>query len=177
MNQSHQKAPYIIILLLLVGAAAFMFAFWLVDHPQRILDSGVVIAVFLGIFLVLYVWAFLLYFRWRDEKRAMIPRTAPSTILSASGLEGTVSGMIPGRQYRVVKSFTDHYGNSFEQNELLRFKERHFLPYHGGHTIVFDERSLYLQEESNREILENFSEYILQTGQERSRNSFAQNQS
>jgi hypothetical protein len=75
--------------------------------------------------------------------------------------EGTVYGLTPGRQYQVVKSFTDHYGNAFEAGERLRFKQRHFLPYHGGHTILFEERALYLQEDQNRDILDHFSEYIL----------------
>lgn len=70
--------------------------------------------------------------------------------------EGTVYAMTPGSRYRVMKPFTDCYGGSFEQGELLTFKERHFLPYHGGHTIVFDERSLYLQEDEHREILGRF---------------------
>jgi hypothetical protein len=83
--------------------------------------------------------------------------------LSQPDLEGTVYGLIPGRQYRVVKLFTDFYGNLFQPGELLRFKERHFLPYHGGHTLIFVERSLYLQEDTNRGILENFSEYLAET--------------
>ncbi|MFL7869324.1 MAG: DUF3601 domain-containing protein [Anaerolineales bacterium] len=70
-------------------------------------------------------------------------------------------GLIPGRQYQVIQPFTDFYGNAFEGGEILRFRERHFLPYDGGHTLVFDERSLYLQEEKNQDILENFSEYIV----------------
>ena len=70
--------------------------------------------------------------------------------------------MIPGSQYQVIRSFTDYYGNSFEQREILRFKQRYFLPYEGGHTIVFEERSLYLQEEKNQEIVEHFSDYIVQ---------------
>ena len=44
----------------------------------------------------------------------------------------TVYEMIPGRQDQVRKSFTDYYGNTFEQGQLLRFKERHFLPYESG---------------------------------------------
>lgn len=166
MNQSHPQAPYaIILLLLIIGAVAAIFAFWLVDQPQAMSDLGIVIAVSLGVFFVSYTWALLLYLRWRDRRRAAIMRTAPSTALSQPDAEGTVYGMIPGRQYRVLKSFTDYYGNSFEESELLRFKECHFLPYHGGHTIIFDERSLYLQEDSDREILENFSEYIAQIKQ------------
>jgi len=78
-------------------------------------------------------------------------------------LKGTVYGLKPGHQYQVIKSFKDFYGNSFERGEILRFRERHFLPYDGGHTVVFEERSLYLQEEKNQEILENFSEYIVPT--------------
>jgi hypothetical protein len=74
--------------------------------------------------------------------------------------EGTVYGMIPGREYQVMKSFTDHYGNEFQEGERLRFKERHFLPYHGGHTIVFEGKTLYLQEDQNSKILDNFAEYI-----------------
>jgi hypothetical protein len=75
-------------------------------------------------------------------------------------VEGTVYGLLPGREYRVLKSFKDYYGNAFERGERLRFKERHFLPYHGGYTIVFEEKALYLQEDQNREILDHFSEYI-----------------
>jgi hypothetical protein len=58
-------------------------------------------------------------------------------------------------------SLTDYYGSAFKQGEVLRFKEQHFLPYHGGHTIVFDERSLYLQEEENADILAHFSSYVM----------------
>jgi hypothetical protein len=75
--------------------------------------------------------------------------------------DGTVYGMIPGREYQVMKSFTDHYGNTFEKGERLRFKQRHFLPYHGGHTIVFEGRTLHMQEEQNSEILDHFLEYIV----------------
>jgi hypothetical protein len=75
-------------------------------------------------------------------------------------LEGTVYGLTPGREYQVIQSFTDHYGNVFEAGERFRFKQRHFLPYHGGHTILFEERALYLQEDQNRDILDHFSEYI-----------------
>ncbi|MFN8441935.1 MAG: DUF3601 domain-containing protein [Caldilineaceae bacterium] len=73
----------------------------------------------------------------------------------------SVYGLTPGHCYQVIQSFTDYYGNRFEQGEILRFKQRHFLPYDGGHTIVFEERSLYLQEETNQEILERFAEYFV----------------
>ena len=79
---------------------------------------------------------------------------------SDPGLTGTVYGLLPEREYQVMKSFTDHYGNAFEQGERLRFKQHQFLPYHGGHTVVFDGKTLYLQEDQNSEILDHFSEYI-----------------
>jgi hypothetical protein len=80
--------------------------------------------------------------------------------MDREALKGTVYGLVQGAEYQVVQTFTDHYGNEFRRGEHLRFKERHFLPYHGGHTIVFDQRPLYLQEEANAPILENFSDYI-----------------
>ncbi len=79
---------------------------------------------------------------------------------SEPNLPGTVYGMISERQYQVMKTFVDLYGNRFEKGQRLRFKERHYLPYHGGHTIVFDEQTLYLQDEQDSEILDHFSEYI-----------------
>jgi hypothetical protein len=40
------------------------------------------------------------------------------------------------------------------------FTERHFLPYHGGHTIVFGPVSLLLQEEVNADILDHLEQYL-----------------
>jgi len=159
MNQSNRQVPCASILfLLLIGAGAAAIAFWLVDHRQALPNSGIIIAVSPGVFFVSFTWAFMRYLHWRDKGRAATITTAPSQ--PDPDLEGTVYGMMPEREYQVMRSFKDHYGNSFEQGEILRFKQRHFLPYHGGHTIVFDGRPLYLQEDQNREILDNFSEYI-----------------
>jgi hypothetical protein len=151
-----------IAVLLLIGAGAIAFAFWLFDRPGAIPGAGIFLAVALAIFLMSYTWALLLLFRRRDKTktRAKIMRTAPSTVPSPPDAEGTVYEMTPGSHYQVMQSFTDYYGNSFQPGERLRFKERHFLPYEGGHTIVFHERSLYLQEDKDRAILENFSAYI-----------------
>jgi hypothetical protein len=159
MNQSDQRLPCLsILLLLLIGAGASAVAFWLVDHRQVVPNAGVVIAGLVGVFFVSYTWALFQYLRWRDKRRAAVRVSVP--FQANPDLAGTVYGMIPERQYQVMKSFTDHYGNAFEKGERLRFKQRHFLPYHGGHTIVFEGRALYLQEDQNREILDHFSEYI-----------------
>lgn len=147
-----------VLFLFLIGGCAIAFAFWLIDHRRAVPNSGVIIAVLAGVFFVSLTWAFLRYLRWRDKSRAVMAINMPVGV--DPNLAGTVYGMIPEREYQVMKSFTDHYGNSFEQSERLRFKQRHFLPYHGGHTIVFDGKTLYLQEEQNSEILDHFSEYI-----------------
>ncbi len=65
-----------------------------------------------------------------------------------------------GAAYVVKRGFTDFRGNVFSPGEVLTYAERHFLPYHGGHTIVFRERALYLQEEENRGLIDSFAEYL-----------------
>lgn len=115
----------------------------------------VAISIFVLSFFVL-LW---LYLQWQDRRRAAHPST-PAATRPQQNLEGTVYGLVPGGQYQIIQSFTDYYGNSFKQGDILRFKERHFLPYHGGHTIIFDKQPLYLQEDVNANILDNFSAYI-----------------
>ena len=63
-------------------------------------------------------------------------------------------------QYRIQRDFADFYHNQFTQGELLTFVEFHFLPYHGGYTVVFKERTLYLQEEVNADILGSLGDYL-----------------
>jgi len=65
-----------------------------------------------------------------------------------------------GVTYVVKRGFTDFYGNIFAPGEMLTYSERHFLPYEGGHTIVFRERSIYLQEGKNGELIDSFSDYV-----------------
>jgi hypothetical protein len=65
-----------------------------------------------------------------------------------------------GSQYRVQQDFHDYYRNRFTKGEQLTLVETHFLPYHGGYTVVFKERTLYLQEEENATILDSFGEYL-----------------
>ena len=63
-------------------------------------------------------------------------------------------------QYRIQRDFADFHHNQFMQGELLTFVESHFLPYHGGYTVVFKERTLYLQEEVNSDILGSLEYYL-----------------
>jgi Domain of unknown function (DUF3601) len=72
----------------------------------------------------------------------------------------TIYNLEKGAAYVVQSEFTDFYGNVFSPGEVLTYAERHFLPYHGGHTIVFRERSIYLQEEENSDLIDSFAEYL-----------------
>ena len=63
-------------------------------------------------------------------------------------------------QYRIQRDFADFHHNQFTEGELLTFVEFHFLPYHGGYTVVFKERTLYLQEEVNSDILGSLGDYL-----------------
>ena len=69
-------------------------------------------------------------------------------------------------QYQVCQTFTDFYHNLFNEGEKLTFVQFHFLPYHGGYTIVFKERNLYLQEEENANILNSLGDYLSLTSEE-----------
>lgn len=71
-----------------------------------------------------------------------------------------VYGLRPGQRFQVVRAFQDHYGNAFEAGEQLTFKSRDYLPYHGGHTVVFEEKTMYLQDEDNAAILGNLAAYL-----------------
>ncbi|HKQ05518.1 MAG TPA: DUF3601 domain-containing protein [Blastocatellia bacterium] len=157
MAQTLSEPPRLrLAVLLVVGALAAGGALWLGDHRSAVRDSGILIAILMGTYFVCWSWALFQYLRWRDRR----PTVAAARPTYPDELEGTIYGLAPGGEYRVMQPFTDYYGNEFKGGELLRFRERHFLPYDGGHTIVFDERPLYLQETRNEAILAHFSEYI-----------------
>ena len=56
----------------------------------------------------------------------------------------TVWRLSKGDAIRIVKSFRDYYGNEFREGTVLHFVERHYLPYHHGHTVRFAEATIYL---------------------------------
>jgi Domain of unknown function (DUF3601) len=142
--------------LLSVGAVAALSTFILLSYQGDLPNWGVLIAILVVTYFISWTWALMLYLRWRDKRTLGTPVTA----MYSEELKGTVYGLMPGAEYQVMQTFTDYYKNEFQRGERLRFKERHFLPYHGGHTIIFDQRPLYLQEEENAAILSDFSEYI-----------------
>lgn len=156
-----RSAPslFITVILFLVGLLIFLFVFFAIDHPP--LGSWTNLTIAMGIFVVCFIWAFIRLLQWRDSRREQFIRTQATPLPPRPEVEGTVYGLTPGSEYRVVQTFTDYYGNSFHKDEVLRFQTRQFLPYHGGHTINFENRPLFLQEDQNKEILDHFSEYII----------------
>ncbi|MBK9927445.1 MAG: DUF3601 domain-containing protein [Anaerolineales bacterium] len=72
----------------------------------------------------------------------------------------TIYTLEEGVVYIVTKPFQDYYNNSFNVGEKFTYASRNFSPYQGGHTIVFKERSLYLHEEANVNIIDAFHEYF-----------------
>jgi len=157
MAYTTQKFPWArLSVLLAMGAVAAFSAFSLLGHQGDASNWGVILAILLLTYFISWTWALFVYLRWRDRRSLATPVTS----MDQDALKGTVYGLVPGAEYQVMQAFTDYYNNQFQQGERLRFKERHFLPYHGGHTIMFDERPLYLQENENDTILSNFSAYI-----------------
>ena len=73
---------------------------------------------------------------------------------------GGVYDLRKGRRYVVVQGFTDHHGGRFEAGEQLTFRRHDYLPYHGGHTVEFEERTVYLQDEDNADVLGSIWSYI-----------------
>lgn len=77
-----------------------------------------------------------------------------------SMVKGTVYDLIPGRRYRVLRDFLDYYQGAFTAGQILTFRHRNFLPYHGGHTIEFEEQNIYLQEDANADVLQDLESYL-----------------
>lgn len=146
------KSAFLTFILFLLGCIFAALAL-------RVVNSQISALVLIGISLVFFTGSFIRILQWRDQKRNQ-QFTQWQSPLPRPNSEGTVYGLNPSSEYRVLQEFTDFYGNTFHVGETFRFTTRHFLPYDGGHTLVFEKRMIYLQEEKNKDILENFSAYI-----------------
>jgi hypothetical protein len=56
----------------------------------------------------------------------------------------TIWNLTPGTAIRIVKSFRDDGGSEFREGTVLHFQKRDYLPYHSGHTVYFEEATMYL---------------------------------
>lgn len=85
----------------------------------------------------------------RDDGEPVMPADSPA-----------LYRMLPGRVYEVQQDFTDHAQQTFRRGERHAFRTRHFLPYHDGHTLVFDDTVVQLQGELQREMVEHWEAYM-----------------
>lgn len=72
----------------------------------------------------------------------------------------SVLDLQPGMTYTVLQEIRDYYDNIFQVGEKLTFTARHYLPYDGGHTLVFGERRMYLQKDQHAAILSALSDFL-----------------
>jgi hypothetical protein len=66
----------------------------------------------------------------------------------------------PNQRYRILQDFKDCYGMLVQAGTSLTFKSQNYVPYHGGHSLQFDEMTIQLQDEDSAEILSNFDNYF-----------------
>ena len=82
----------------------------------------------------------------------------------------TAADLVYGRTYTVVKMFMDYDGITHAIGERWRFVEKNFLPYDDGLTLHIERNGqsdtlrLQWRAEAQAEIIDNFSEYVEETG-------------
>jgi hypothetical protein len=72
--------------------------------------------------------------------------------------------MEPGSKYRVLKRFKDYHDNGFEPDTILTFVDRDYFAHDGGHTVKFEETTMYLEDGENFDILRDFHLYFEKVG-------------
>ena len=72
----------------------------------------------------------------------------------------TPSGLVPGHRYQAARAFEDHYGNAFAAGQALTFIDRSFLPHDDGHTLRFEEQTMWIQ--GGTQIHEDFGLYLVE---------------
>ena len=101
--------------------------------------------------------------------RQLSDKPLPRDLDQVSSLE--IYDLKPGVEYELLRNIVDFHGRSFSAGLRLVFRERHFLPYEDGHTVVFDQVqgstsgsvgkiSIYLQGSEHREIVGNAEIYF-----------------
>ena len=72
----------------------------------------------------------------------------------------TVHDLEPGATYKVISDLVDYGGQRVVRGRRLTFRSRAFVPYHGGHTLTFDEVTLQLQEDVHAALLGRLEDYL-----------------
>lgn len=74
--------------------------------------------------------------------------------------------LLPGKDYTVIKSFTDFDGMVHAIGETWTYQGTHFLPYDDGltlHVLINNKEVVYRlqwREEEQGEIIDNFKKYV-----------------
>lgn len=139
------------------GVAVGASGMWFITYPH--VDAVPVYggAILLCVAFVLLTWTFLQVLANNNHvdqpNRSVQPSSGTLPLLSLYELER-------GRCYRVRRDFVDFYGNHFVESEQITFRERHYLPYTGGHTLVFEQKSIFLQEDENYQIIDELELFL-----------------
>ncbi len=64
----------------------------------------------------------------------------------------------------MLREIRDYYDNFFSVGETLTYVERFYLPYDGGHTLVFAERRMFLQQDEHADILQSLGDFLAADG-------------
>ncbi len=162
------KRVYASAVCFVLGTAALGFM-WRFGHRVTTLGPhGDTIMVAVAVTLMLsYAAAAILYASWRGSQRLDIssplnPGMDAETI--RLGVKAGVYGLYPGKSYRVIREIKDYYGTIFPVGMDLIFVRRDYLPYHGGHTVFFRPRPMYLQDEENADVLGALDQYLQAIG-------------
>jgi hypothetical protein len=148
-----------------IGGIGGLFVLGNLGSPWRLGSQGMaVLACVLLVSLVLLGTGFFLLLAWLEQRKAAkrVPSRLPQKV--AANAPGGVYGLQSGVIYRVLKPFKDYYGGEFAAGEQLTFIERHYLPYHGGHTLIFSPRSIWLQDDANSELVQQIEQYLAPVG-------------
>jgi hypothetical protein len=113
------------------------------------------LAVFVGLILAATLFA-----QWIRTKITGAPSGRFLAKAGFAQASGSIYDLRKGVRYLVTRSFVDHYGGKFEAGECLTFLSHDYLPYHGGHTVKFIEKTLYLQDEADGEIVQRIWDYL-----------------
>lgn len=122
-------------------------------------SSFVLFFITLGLMLAV-IFAATVFARWLRTKIIWTPLGHLLVKIGFTMANGTIDDLKQNRRYTVKQSFVDYHGNHFEVGEILTFQKKDYLPYHGGHTMFFAERTLYLQDEEQAEILQGLWTYL-----------------
>lgn len=153
---------------LLLGTGALVFALRFGHRVPELGPHGDAIMTGTALTLSLsYAAAVAVFISWHGTRRAargddLNPGMNAETL--RLGVRAGVYGLKPGASYRVVREIEDYHGNVFPAGMELSFVQRHYLPYHGGHTVVFRPKTMYLQDEENADVLNRLENYLEAAG-------------